>query len=188
MPQPFHPFPVLRTERLTLRKITDLDAKEILYLRSDGIINQYIERPEADTIKSLEAALKFIQYINSGIDKGTWITWSIQLTGQPKTIGTICLWNFSSTNPGLLEGEIGIAEVGYDLATAYQGKGFMQEAMQAVLDYGFNHLQLVQIEANTHKENMGSIKLLQRQSFVLVAELQAADRPNVTQWKRLRIP
>jgi [ribosomal protein S5]-alanine N-acetyltransferase len=176
---PFHPFPILQTERLTLRKITDQDVQEILYLRSDPIINQYIERPEADQIKSPEAALGFIHYINSSIDQGNWISWSIQPKGQSKTIGTICLWNFSENRT--------IADVGYDLATAHQGKGFMQEALQAVLDYGFKQLHLVQIEANTLKDNIASIKLLQSRGFVLVTEAQATAHPNHTRWIRQNI-
>lgn len=39
-------FPKLETERLILRKIEEFDSAIILFLRSDKVINKYIERPE----------------------------------------------------------------------------------------------------------------------------------------------
>ena len=39
-------FPVIKTERLTLRKIEESDSDVILFLRSDKSINKFIKRPE----------------------------------------------------------------------------------------------------------------------------------------------
>ena len=39
-------FPVIKTERLTLRKIEESDSDVILFLRSDKSINKFINRPE----------------------------------------------------------------------------------------------------------------------------------------------
>ena len=42
----FQTFPVMKTERLTLRKIEESDSDVILFLRSDKSINKFINRPE----------------------------------------------------------------------------------------------------------------------------------------------
>ncbi len=41
----FNPFPVLETQRLRLRQITEDDKNEIFALRSDKDIMQYVPRP-----------------------------------------------------------------------------------------------------------------------------------------------
>jgi ribosomal-protein-alanine N-acetyltransferase len=49
-----------------------------------------------------------------------------------------------------------IAEVGYGLNPAFQNKGIMTEALKCVIDYGFNELKLIKIEAFTHIKEMSS--------------------------------
>lgn len=49
----------------------------------------------------------------------------------------------------------------------FHGKGYMFEAVKAILEYGFNDLKLEKIEAFTHKNNFKSIQLLEKSSFVL---------------------
>lgn len=58
------------------------------------------------------------------------------------------------------------AEIGYALQPAHHGKGLMQEALTAVLDYGFHTLQLHSVEANVNPANAASIKILERNGFV----------------------
>jgi [ribosomal protein S5]-alanine N-acetyltransferase len=46
----FTPFPILTTERLTLRQPVINDENEIFILRSDGEINKYLGRQKSNTI------------------------------------------------------------------------------------------------------------------------------------------
>ncbi|CAM4088498.1 GNAT family N-acetyltransferase [Gillisia limnaea] len=62
----FKDFPILKTERLTLRKLKESDWENISYLRSDKIVNQFVKRPNADT---KEKAIDFIKEINLKINK-----------------------------------------------------------------------------------------------------------------------
>jgi ribosomal-protein-alanine N-acetyltransferase len=48
----------------------------------------------------------------------------------------------------------------------FQGKGIMQEAMSAVIKYGFEKMNLHSIEANVNPANESSIKLLERNDFI----------------------
>lgn len=149
-------FCVLETPRLNLRALSIEDWKEIAYLRSDMTVNKYVSRPSA---RNQKEALAFIYKIQKGIRKKELLYWSVSLKENPKMIGSICLWHFSKDKT--------TAEVGYDLAANQQGKGIMNEALQAIINYAFYDLQLIKIEAFTHYKNNKSLSLLERNSFVL---------------------
>ena len=68
------------------------------------------------------------------------------------------MWNFSV--------EPSKGEVGYELSPELQGKGIMQEALKAVLAYGFNTLELHVIEGIVQSENQKSIQILERNKFI----------------------
>ncbi len=148
-------FPILKTKRLQLRKLTNNDARQIFYLRSDEIVNQYILRAKQ---KDLKEALSFINDRNKDVENGKIQYWAISLKETQKLIGSICLWNFSEDKT--------VAEIGYDLHPDYHHKGIMTEAIQEVISFGFNKLQLKSIEAYTHKENTNSVKLLIKSRFI----------------------
>ena len=132
------------------------DAKEIYILRADDRVNQFIDRPRA---LNIEDAFQYIEKIDNGVNAGEWVYWAIQLRGKSRVIGTICLWNFANGDDK--------AELGYELMPEHQGKGIMREAVQAVLQFGFNTLQLKCIEAVSRTGNLRSIKLLEKFGFVL---------------------
>lgn len=58
------------------------------------------------------------------------------------------------------------AEIGYHIAEAYQGRGLMSEAMNTVVRYGFEAMQLHRIEAFVGKDNEPSLRLMNRFGFV----------------------
>ncbi len=150
----FTPFPALKTERLALRKLSPDDANEIYFLRSDEDINKYIDRLKAT---SIEDANNFINKTNHAIENNECIDWVIAFKDDSRLIGSICLWNFS-----IAENK---AEVGYELLPDFQGKGIAQEALSAVIVFGFEVIRLKTIEAYTHKENLQSTKLLEKFNF-----------------------
>ncbi len=166
----FSPFPILKTERLSLRKIEESDCDTILFLRSDKVINEFIYRPESSRTKNKADAHLFIQKIHSGIRRNQFISWGITLHKDPKIIGTICLWNFSK--------DLRTAEVGYDLNPIYQGKGIMTEALNKVIHFGQNELNFNKIEAFTHKENEASKKLLEKCGLALNTDRVDLDNLN----------
>jgi [ribosomal protein S5]-alanine N-acetyltransferase len=147
-------FPVLKTERLTLRQLRSSDDKQIFALRSNDTVNKYLDRKPA---KSIDDAKNFIKTINENIRRNDSIYWAITLNDTDKLIGTICLFNFSDDHSK--------AEIGYELLPYFQGKGFMQEASSKVIHFGFQHVGLQTIEAYTHSENQSSTRLLEKLKF-----------------------
>jgi len=154
LPDCFTPFPVLMTDHLMLGRLNEHDAPEIFLLRSDPVVNKYLDRRKA---RSIDDALEFIRKINSAIDAGGSLYWTISLGDRRELAGTICLWNFAEQE--------GKAEIGYELLPQFHGKGIMQEAIAAVIQYGFEKLKLKKIEAWTADQNIHSIGILQRNHF-----------------------
>lgn len=151
----FTPFPILITERLTLRQLSIDDQQDIFALRSDPKINKFLDRP---LCRTNEEAINFINKVNDNIEKNNSYYWAITLTDTKTLVGTICLFNFS--------GENNSCEIGYELMTEFQGQGIMKEAAQAVIDYVFQTLKFKKILAFTHYDNQNSTNLLLKLNFV----------------------
>lgn len=147
-------FPTLTTERLTLRQLLESDVQEIFLLRSDTIVNKYLDRQPTETV---EEALGFIRKVNENFKNNAGLYWAITQTDNEKLIGTICLFNFSN------EGKM--CEIGYELLPNYQGQGLMNEALKEIIEFTFQTLGLETIDAFTHKDNQNSTKLLQKFNF-----------------------
>jgi [ribosomal protein S5]-alanine N-acetyltransferase len=150
----FTPFPDLDTNRLELRKITPDDAASVFALRSDERAMEFIDRPRAKTI---DDAMALISLISVALDNSEGITWGIALKGNTELIGSIGFWRIDKANYR--------AEIGYMLKPEMQGKGLMSEAMEAVLHYGFNNMNLHSVEANVNTMNKASMKLLEKHLF-----------------------
>ena len=150
----FSTFPVLETERLLLRRLEPTDEREIFILRNDARVNQFIDRPGTSTVADATA---FIHKIIHAIAENKSIYWAITEKHSDKLIGTICIWNIDTVND--------VAETGYELMPAMQGKGIMNEAFAKVIAYGFVEMELKRIEAYVHPDNKNSIVLLERFNF-----------------------
>jgi [ribosomal protein S5]-alanine N-acetyltransferase len=152
----FSPFPELKTERLLLRKLTMDDAADILFLRSDETVLQFISKEPAASIKEAEA---FIKWITDDMDANELIMWGITLKDDPgKVIGSICYWRILKQHYR--------AEIGYLLHPQYWKKGLMKEAMLKVIEYGFGIMQLHSIEARISPQNIASAAILSATGFV----------------------
>ncbi|CEJ71462.1 Putative ribosomal N-acetyltransferase YdaF [Chryseobacterium oranimense G311] len=158
---------MIKTERLILKNINETDVEDILRIRSNEVINQFLAR---NPPKNNYDALQFILTIKERTQNNQTIYLGISLKDQPNLIGTICLWNFSEDRK--------TAEVGYELLPDYHRKGIMSEALEAVLEFGFNELHLQEVVAMTHKSNESSKNLLLKHHFVLQEERKDEDFPD----------
>ncbi|WP_313111079.1 GNAT family N-acetyltransferase [Aequorivita sediminis] len=161
------PFPIFKTERLHLREIKLSDAHRIHYLRSDEEITKFIKRSELQTFDTTVAHIKKIR---NQLRRNQSIAWGISLHTSTELIGSICLWNFSEDKK--------TAEVGYDLDTKFQNKGFMSEALKAILNYGFTQKGFETIVAYTDYRNIPSKNLLKRFGFIPSNTLKDTDNQN----------
>lgn len=154
MTSPFLPFPELRTPRILLRRPILADAPDLYAHRADAVVNRYLEGFRHDTPAQTE---DFLRRIDTNITRGESLYWMLAARADGAFLGTVCLWNFS---PDRYE-----AETGFTLQPTRQGKGYMREALSAVLDFGFQALHLRAIHARTHRDNAAAIRLLQGLGF-----------------------
>ena len=143
---------ILETSRLILRHqvLDDLDSLFALYCDPD--ITKYIP----DAPRSYEEAREELEWHMNGHPRhpelGLWATIHKE-TGQ--FIGRCGLL------PWTIDGQDEV-EVAYMIGKAYWGQGLGTEAAQAILDYGFEKLNLSRLICLIDKENLASIKVAEK--------------------------
>ena len=157
----FTSFPNLETERLLLRRVNNNDIKEVLALRSNPETMKYIPRP---LVKNDDEALEHIAMIETKIENNEGINWAITLKDNPKLIGVIGHYR--------IKPEHYRSEIGYMILPEFNGKGIVTEAVQEVVKYGFEAMQLHSIEAVIDPDNIASAKVLEKNNFVKEAHLK----------------
>ena len=106
----------------------------------------------------MKQATKIIAEFKRDFTGGKGLTWAIILKENEACIGT-CGYG------DLAFGERG--EIGFDLAKEQWDKGLMSEALRAIIDYGYETLHLLKIEAHTYSNNARVIRLLEKLGFQL---------------------
>jgi len=148
------PLPIIEAERLRLRRIEESDLKQLYDIFSDPKVMRYWSSPP---IQAIDEAVALLQGIEESKRQGTMLKWGVALKPSNKVIGTVTLFNLDRTQ--------GRAEIGYAQARAYWGNGYIHEALQALLSYAFNDMNLRRLEADVDPRNVGSIKTLERLGF-----------------------
>ncbi|MCP3739506.1 GNAT family N-acetyltransferase [Rossellomorea sp. BNER] len=147
-------FPIIETERLILREVTAGDTGDMLLYLSDKEVVKYTGLEPFQTVDDVWDEIK---WYNSIFKEGTGIRWGITLKNVGKVIGSC---GFLNRVPKHYR-----TEVGFELSKDYWGKGLANEALEAVIKYGFHHYQLERIEALIEPDNLPSQKLVERQGF-----------------------
>ncbi len=150
----FQEFPVLKTDRLTLREIRESDASEIFDMRTNDRVNQFMARPEMGT---MDDSVQLIKRTNEAYANKQGIGWAGILRDNNAIIGT-CGFN-SIDYPNLH------AEIGGELSVDYWGKNIAVEAVSAIVNFGIHEMNLHTIEAKVSPENRGAIFLLEHLGF-----------------------
>jgi len=146
-------FPVLQTDRLELVEIKKCHLRDILDLfGNENVTRFYNILP----FKNEENAQKFIELYHIRFKDGLGIRWGISLKGEKNIIGTIGFNTFTKNHR---------ANIGYDLKPEYWNHGYMSEALNEVLDFGFNQLEINRIEAEVMQGNEGSERVLHKLNF-----------------------
>lgn len=146
-------FPTIQTNRLDLVEIKQHHLTNIYNLFADENVTRFYNLLPL-TMES--DAKKFIDWYQNRFKDNLGIRWGISLKGEQNIIGTIGFNNFTKRQK---------ANIGYDLQTDYWNKGFMTEALIAVINFGFNQLEINRIEAEVMQGNENSERLLLKLNF-----------------------
>ena len=155
-------FPVLETPRLLLREVTLDDAAWYLRHFSDPEIVRGQGCPAPADLDQAAAELR--TFFLDLFARGAGIRWGLTLRGSRGLIGSAGFYRWQ-------RGPRAQAELGYDLAPAYWGRGIMTEALRAILEHGFGSMGMTRVEATVLTVNERSTRLLERLGFVREALL-----------------
>ncbi|MDD5336295.1 MAG: GNAT family protein [Rhodoferax sp.] len=151
----------LRTERLLLRPLAAPDAPALFAVFSDPKVMRYwSSAPWA----SMDRALEIIAKDRTALPAGEHLRLGIEMAGTAELIGTCSLFNFVP--------QCKRAEIGYGMSSSFWGKGYMHEALSALLEFGFGELELNRVEADVDPRNAASARCLERLGFVKEGHLR----------------
>lgn len=147
-------FPVIETERLTLRSLVADDAERLLAIFSDPEVMRYWNTTPWSTV---EDAFDFIHRSSASMQRNEGLTLGIYVKASGKLVGKCMLFSY--------EQESKRAELGFGLGRNAWSKGYIQEAGEALIQYGFETLGLRRIEAEIDPNNHASAKALEKLGF-----------------------
>lgn len=144
----------IHTSRLRLRPLDEPDAPALLAIFGDPQVMRYWSTPPWT---GLDEARGLIERDRSAMRLGHYLRLGLERADDGALIGACTLFDLHPTSRR--------AEVGYVLAAQAWGRGYMHEALSALLDHGFDALDLNRIEADIDPRNQASARALQRLGF-----------------------
>lgn len=150
----FAKFPILTTERLILRELREEDIAPAFRMFENPAVMRYIGKPSH---KTLDDTREIIERNRIQFPQRDGIRWAITRRGDDTLIGTCGHWRLMKEHHR--------AEIGYDLDEPHWGKGYMREALQAILRFGFVEMELHSTEAQIDPDNQRSRRVLERLGF-----------------------
>lgn len=147
-------FPILETERLRLVEIGEEFIENVYNIFSnEEIIRFYGMSP----FTNKEQAGNLIKSFSKSFQEKRSMRWGVILKETSEFVGTVGLNNLQISSKR--------TEIGYDLLPEHWRKGIISEAVEAVIHYCFDELDLYRIGAVTFPENEASYKLLLKIGF-----------------------
>lgn len=146
-------FPDLQTHRLDLVEIKQEHLEDLFKLFGDPRVTEFYN---IVTLKQESEAQKYLDWFSSRFAEKAGIRWGICLKGKSNIIGTVGFNNFTRQHR---------ANLGYDLHPQFWKKGYITEALKAVIKFGFSELNINRIEAEVMPGNTESERVLTKLGF-----------------------
>ncbi|MBQ8536132.1 MAG: GNAT family N-acetyltransferase [Clostridia bacterium] len=125
------------------------DAGDIYHYSKDPQVAQHVLW---DAHESIHQTRAYIRYVLRQYKNGEPSSFAIEEKASHRVIGTIgYMWLNQENRSG---------EVGYSLSRAHWNRGYMTEALKAVIDFGFEVLLLNRIEAQHETANPASGRVM----------------------------
>ncbi|ELK40322.1 N-acetyltransferase [Brevibacillus agri] len=160
----FHEFPVLKSDHLILREIEDCHLEELYEIYSNDNVFEYcgiIPKHKKDTV------LTMIGHFKRDYLKKSRVKWGMFPAQQSeRLVGIIEAFEFNQ--------RVNMATIGYFLAEAHWGKGFASEAVQMVVRFLMEEVNVNRIQAEVMPKNEPSKQVLRKNGFTLEGTLRQA--------------
>lgn len=159
----------IKTERLILRKFKISDDEAMLkYWIADEKIQSLYSEPVYTTKAEVDELLE--KYINS-YQKNDYYRWAIIEKNSGECIGQIAYFLVDSKN-NFAEIEYCIGSDFQCIGSDFQCKGYATEATKAVIQYGFNKINLHKVQICTKTINKPSKRVIEKCGFTYEGTLR----------------
>ena len=148
--------------RVTLRPARPADAERLYAWRAQPSVRRHQPLSDA-SLADLRTDLARQRPEELFQARGERFQWIIEIDGEPAGWITLAVASW----------EHGIAEIGYALGDAHQGRGYMAVALSELLGRLFEQTALQRIEARCALGNRASQRVLERLGFRLEGRLRS---------------
>ena len=159
----------IETERLILRRCVAEDA-EFMYRgwASDPEVTKYLTWP---THTCVEDSLGILKEWVKEYEKDSFYLWAIEPKGLGHPIGSISVVETSE--------EANWVEIGYCIGRNWWRRGYVSEALKALVAFFFEEVGVGRIQARHDPRNVGSGAVMRKCGMVCDGTLRRADRNNL---------
>ena len=151
----------LPTERLLLRPLHPSDAKALFEVFSDDKVMRYWS---GAAWTSIDQAHEKIDRYRKSLRENEALSLGIINSQTKLAIGSCSLFH--------LDTQCRRAEIGYGMVSTSWGKGYMHEALTALINFSFEALDLNRIEADIDPRNEASLRSIERLGFIREGHLR----------------
>lgn len=159
---------LIETERLTLRRFVREDARPAFAnWTNDGRVTEFLRwQPHGDIAVTERVVGEWTE--NYRDEK--FYHWAIVPKDLGEPVGTI-------TAIGV-DDEAEAVRMGYCIGSGWWNKGYMSEALSAVVSFFFREVKAKRVEARHHPENAASGRVMEKCGLAFERVLKGADRSN----------
>ncbi|MGG4444944.1 GNAT family N-acetyltransferase [Brevibacillus sp. HB1.2] len=160
----FNQFPILKSDRFTLKKIEEQHLDEVFEIYSNDHVFAYcgiIPKHNKATVKNM------IGHFERDYLKKSRIKWGIFANDNPDyLLGIMEAFDFHQ--------KVNMVTIGYFLSEAHWGKGIATEAVNILLHFLFRDVNVNRIQAEVMPPNENSKKVLMKSGFMKEGTLRQA--------------
>lgn len=142
--------PKIETERLLLRKLVMKDAQSVFnnWLSDERVSDNRVSPAHKQVSETTESLAKIVaKYESKNL-----CYWGIELKADGELIGEIDLYDFDSMT--------GNCEVSYSIGYKWWNQGYGSEALKAVVEFGFDYMNVHKISAAHNTDNPASGRIM----------------------------
>ncbi|PFN05657.1 GNAT family N-acetyltransferase [Bacillus cereus] len=157
--------PKLEAKRLLLPKLDMSHLDDLFEVYSNPQTTTYVPR---NVHKNKEETRSLLEKMMETTDESKSFIWSVIYKGNQKVIGTCGMWVLPNNS----------ASLGAVISPLYWGKGFIVEALEKLIKFGFQELSLNRIEGRCDVKNIASERVMQKLKMTYEGTLRQSVQIN----------
>ncbi len=165
--------PILQTNRLILRRMQRSDSSDMFEYAKDPTVTRFLTwDPHPDEAFTR----RYLTYVAGRYKAGEFFDWALILRAENKMIGSCGFTRIDCKNH--------LGEVGYVLNQNYWGRGIATEALQRVIQFAFEVLELNRVESRFMEGNIPSKRVMEKAGMTFEG---FADEPLLIKGKTVTV-